>query len=88
MAYEQMQKLGYYHLYRGTTHENAVDPVEKLLSIAPVNEQGAVPVFGSEANDTAIAFWYHDAAIGKPESARSSPLWLSRHWRPFRRRQA
>src|SRR5580658_9472644 len=36
VAYEQMRKLGYYHLYRGTTQENAVDLAEKLLSIAPV----------------------------------------------------
>ena len=35
VAYEQMRRLGYYHLYRGTTHEQGVDLAEKLLSIAP-----------------------------------------------------
>ena len=31
VAYEQMRKLGYYHLYRGTTGENAVDLAEKRV---------------------------------------------------------
>ena len=68
VAYEQMRKLGYYHLYRGTTQENAVDLAEKLLSIAPVPMSKVLfQCSGSEANDTAIKLvWYYHAAIGKP----------------------
>jgi 4-aminobutyrate--pyruvate transaminase len=72
VAYEQMRKLGYYHLYRGTTQENAVDLAEKLLSIAPVPMSKVLfQCSGSEANDTAIKLvWYYHAAIGKPEKRK------------------
>ena len=33
VAYEQMRKLGYYHLYRGTTQENAVDLAEDIVEL-------------------------------------------------------
>ena len=36
VAYEQMRKMGYYHLYRHTSNENSVNLAEKLLQIAPV----------------------------------------------------
>jgi 4-aminobutyrate--pyruvate transaminase len=69
VAYEQMRKLGYYHLYRGTTNEAGVDLAEKLLSIAPVPMSKVLfQCSGSEANDTAIKLaWYYHAATGKPE---------------------
>ncbi len=72
VAYEQMRKLGYYHLYRGTTQENAVDLAEKLLSIAPVPMSKVLfQCSGSEANDTALKLvWYYHAAIGKPEKRK------------------
>jgi 4-aminobutyrate--pyruvate transaminase len=76
VAYEQMRKLGYYHLYRHTTNEAGVDLAEKLLQIAPAAYGGAMSkVFfqcsGSEANDTAIKLvWYYHAAIGKPEKRK------------------
>jgi 4-aminobutyrate--pyruvate transaminase len=68
VAYEQMRKLGYYHLYRGTSNEPGVDLAEKLLSIAPVKMSKVLfQCSGSEANDTAIKLvWYYHAAIGKP----------------------
>jgi 4-aminobutyrate--pyruvate transaminase len=68
VAYEQMRKLGYYHLYRGTTNEPGVELAEKLLSIAPVKMSKVLfQCSGSEANDTAIKLvWYYHAAIGKP----------------------
>ena len=67
-----MRKLGYYHLYRGTTHEPGVDLAEKLLSIAPVPMSKVLfQCSGSEANDTAIKLvWYYHAAIGKPEKRK------------------
>jgi 4-aminobutyrate--pyruvate transaminase len=68
VAYEQMRKLGYYHLYRGTSHEPGVELAEKLLSIAPVPMSKVLfQCSGSEANDTAIKLvWYYHSAIGKP----------------------
>jgi 4-aminobutyrate--pyruvate transaminase len=68
VAYEQMRKLGYYHLYRGNSHEPGVELAEKLLSIAPVKMSKVLfQCSGSEANDTAIKLvWYYHAAIGKP----------------------
>ncbi len=76
VAYEQMRKLGYYHLYRGTTNEQGVDLAEKLLQIAPQAYLGPMSKVllqcsGSEANDTAIKLvWYYHAAIGKPEKRK------------------
>jgi len=76
VAYEQMRKMGYYHLYRHTTNENSVELAEKLLQIAPPAFGGRMSkVFfqcsGSEANDTAIKLvWYYHAAIGKPEKRK------------------
>ena len=72
VAYEQMRKLGYYHLYRGTTNEAGVDLAEKLLSIAPVPMSKVLfQCSGSEANDTALKLvWYYHAAIGKPEKRK------------------
>ena len=68
VAYEQMRKLGYYHLYRGTSNEPGIELAEKLLSIAPVKMSKVLfQCSGSEANDTAIKLvWYYHAAIGKP----------------------
>jgi 4-aminobutyrate--pyruvate transaminase len=67
-----MRKLGYYHLYRGTTNEAGVDLAEKLLQIAPVPMSKVLfQCSGSEANDTAIKLaWYYHAAIGKPEKRK------------------
>ena len=72
VAYDQMRKLGYYHLYRGTTHEAGVDLAEKLLSIAPVPMSKVLfQCSGSEANDTALKLvWYYHHAIGKPEKRK------------------
>jgi 4-aminobutyrate--pyruvate transaminase len=72
VAYEQMRKLGYYHLYRGTTNEAGVDLAERLLQIAPVPmSKVLLQCSGSEANDTAIKLvWYYHAAIGKPEKRK------------------
>jgi 4-aminobutyrate---pyruvate transaminase len=72
VAYDQMRKLGYYHLYRGTTNESGVDLAEKLLQIAPVPmSKVLLQCSGSEANDTAIKLvWYYHAAIGKPDKRK------------------
>ena len=72
VAYEQMRRLGYYHLYRHTTHAPGVELAEHLLRIAPVPMSKVLfQCSGSEANDTAIKLvWYYHAAIGKPEKRK------------------
>ncbi|MGA8191897.1 MAG: aminotransferase class III-fold pyridoxal phosphate-dependent enzyme, partial [Acetobacteraceae bacterium] len=72
VAYDQMRKLGYAHLYRSTTNEPGVDLAEKLLQIAPVPMSKVLfQCSGSEANDTAIKLvWYYHAAIGKPNKRK------------------
>jgi 4-aminobutyrate--pyruvate transaminase len=72
VAYEQMRRMGYYHLYRHNTHENGVDLAERLLKLAPVPMSKVLfQCSGSEANDTAIKLvWYYHAAIGKPNKRK------------------
>jgi len=72
VAYEQMRKLGYYHLYRHTTTEPGVELAEALLKIAPAPMSKVLfQCSGSEANDTAFKLvWYYHAAIGKPEKRK------------------
>lgn len=68
VAYEQMRRMGYYHLYRHTSHATGVELAERLLKLAPVPMSKVLfQCSGSEANDTAIKLvWYYHAAIGKP----------------------
>ena len=67
VAYEQMRKLGYYHLYRHRSTEPAIELAEALLKIAPVPMARVVfQCSGSEANDTAIKLaWYYWNAVGR-----------------------
>lgn len=72
VAYEQMQKMAYSHLYKHRSHEPAIALAEKLLSIAP---EGLSKVHfqnsGSEANDVAVKLvWYYQHAVGKPEKRK------------------
>ena len=69
VAYEQMRKLGYYHLYRHRSTEPAIALAERLLEIAPVPMARVVfQCSGSEANDTAIKLvWYYWDAVGQPQ---------------------
>ena len=76
VAYEQMRKLGYYHLYRGTTNEiGGRSGGEAVADRAPAYlvpmSKVLLQCSGSEANDTAIKLvWYYHAAIGKPEKRK------------------
>jgi 4-aminobutyrate--pyruvate transaminase len=72
VAYDQMRRMGYYHLYRHSTHENGVALAERLLRIAPVPMSKVLfQCSGSEANDTAIKLvWYYHAAIGRPQKRK------------------
>ena len=64
----QMEKLPYYHLFAGRSHEPAVELAEKIKELAPGR---MARVFyqssGSEANDTQVKFaWYYNNALGRP----------------------
>ena len=72
VAYEQMRRLGYYHLYRHRSNEPAIALAETLLRIAPVPMARVLfQCSGSEANDTAIKLaWYHWHARGEPQRVK------------------
>jgi len=72
VAYEQMRRLGYYHLYRHRSVEPAIELAEELLKIAPVPMARVVfQCSGSEANDTAIKLaWYYWNAVGQPQRTK------------------
>jgi 4-aminobutyrate--pyruvate transaminase len=72
VAYDQMVKLGYYHLYRHNSNEPSVMLAEELLKIAPVPMAKVLfQCSGSEANDAAIKLaWYYFCAQGKPEKVK------------------
>ncbi len=64
----QMEKLPYYHLFTGKSHEPAVELAEKIKALAPGR---MARVFyqssGSEANDTQVKLaWYYNNALGRP----------------------
>src|SRR5215472_3427891 len=69
VAYEQMRDIGYYHLYRHTSHAPAIELASRLLAIAPVPmSKVLLQCSGSEANDTAVKLaWYYWHAMGKPQ---------------------
>ena len=72
VAYDQIRKLGYYHLYRHRSTEPAIELAEQLLKIAPVPMARVVfQCSGSEANDTAIKLaWYYWNAVGQPQRTK------------------
>jgi 4-aminobutyrate---pyruvate transaminase len=72
VAYEQMRNIGYYHIYRASSHAPAIELADKLLEIAPVPMSKVLfQCSGSEANDTGIKLvWYYWHAVGKPEKKK------------------
>ena len=72
VAYDQMCKVGYYHIYRSSSNESAIELAAKLIEMAPVPMSKVFfQCSGSEANDTAVKLvWYHWHAHGKPEKKK------------------
>ncbi len=71
-ARAQMEKLPYYHLFTGKSHEPAVELAEKIKAIAPGR---MARVFyqssGSEANDSQVKMiWYYNNALGRPDKKK------------------
>lgn len=71
-ATRQMEKLPYYHLFSGKSHEPAVELAEKIKALAPGR---MARVFyqssGSEANDSQVKMvWYYNNALGRPDKKK------------------
>jgi 4-aminobutyrate--pyruvate transaminase len=67
----QMEKLSYYHLFGGRSHEPAVELAEKIKELAPGMARVFYQSSGSEANDTQVKFaWYYNNALGRPEKKK------------------
>ena len=71
-AKDQLEKLPYYHLFGGRTHEPAIELAEKIKDLFPVP---MARVFycssGSEANDTQVKLtWYMNNALGRPDKKK------------------
>ncbi|MFN4155790.1 MAG: aminotransferase [Paracoccaceae bacterium] len=72
VAYEAMQNLPYFQLFRGYSHGPAIELSEKLLELAPVPmSKVLLQCSGSEANDSAVKMaWYYWNGVGKPEKRK------------------
>ena len=72
VAYNQMKEIGYYHIYRHSSHSPAIELAEKLLEMAPLPMSKVLfQCSGSEANDTAVKLvWYYWNAVGKPNKKK------------------
>ncbi|MBP7000522.1 aminotransferase [Amaricoccus sp.] len=70
-ARQQMEKLPYYHLFTGKSHEPAVELAEKIKALAPGMTRVFYQSSGSEANETQVKMaWYYNNARGRPEKKK------------------
>jgi len=72
VAYEAMQQLTYFQLFRHSSHRPAIELSEKLLQLAPVPmSKVLLQCSGSEANDSAVKLvWYYWHGLGRPEKRK------------------
>ncbi|QPH54865.1 aminotransferase [Pontivivens ytuae] len=70
-AQAQLEKLPYYHLFGGRSHEPAIELAEKIKDLAPGMARVFYQSSGSEANETQIKLaWYYNNAMGRPEKKK------------------
>jgi 4-aminobutyrate--pyruvate transaminase len=70
-AKAQLDKLPYYHLFGGKSHEPGIELAEKIKELAPGMARVIYQSSGSEANDTQIKMaWYYNNAMGRPEKKK------------------
>ncbi|MEM1299126.1 MAG: aminotransferase [Pseudomonadota bacterium] len=71
-AKAQLDRLPYYHLFGGRTHEPAIELAEKIKDMYPVPMSRVFYCSsGSEANDTQVKLiWYANNSRGKPEKKK------------------
>ncbi len=69
VAYDTMNRLAYFPIFRHQSHGPAIDLCERLLQIAPVAmSKVLLQCSGSEANDSAVKIvWYYWHGLGKSE---------------------
>ena len=67
----QLEKLPYYHLFTGKSHEPAVELAEKIKALAPGMARVFYQSSGSEANETQVKMaWYYNNARGRREKKK------------------
>jgi 4-aminobutyrate---pyruvate transaminase len=70
-AKAQMDRLPYYHLFGGRSHEPAIELAEKIKELAPGMARVFYQSSGSEANETQVKLaWYYNNALGRPEKKK------------------
>lgn len=67
----QLERLPYYHLFTGKSHEPAVELAEKIKALAPGMARVFYQSSGSEANETQVKMaWYYNNALGRREKKK------------------
>ncbi|MGB0499030.1 MAG: aminotransferase [Rubricella sp.] len=70
-AKAQLDKLPYYHLFGGRSHEPAIELAEKIKARLPGMARVFYQSSGSEANETQVKLaWYYNNALGRPEKKK------------------
>lgn len=71
-AARQMEKLPYFHNFRGIAHDVGVELAEKLIGMLPVKMSKIFfGTSGSDANDTVVKMaWYYNNALGRPRKKK------------------
>ncbi|MBP7241229.1 aminotransferase [Amaricoccus sp.] len=70
-ATKQLEKLPYYHLFSGKSHEPAVELAEKIKALAPGMARVFYQSSGSGANETQVKLaWYYNNARGRPDKKK------------------
>lgn len=70
-AKAQLDRLPYYHVFSGRSHEPAIELAEKIKELAPNMARVIYQSSGSEANDTQVKLaWYYNNALGRPEKKK------------------
>jgi 4-aminobutyrate--pyruvate transaminase len=70
-AKAQLDRLPYYHLFGGRSHEPAIELAERIKDLAPGMARVIYQSSGSEANETQVKLaWYYNNALGRPEKKK------------------
>ncbi len=70
-AKAQMDRLPYYHLFGGRSHEPAIELAEKIKELAPGMARVFYQSSGSEANETQVKLaWYYNNALGRTKKKK------------------
>ncbi|MBV2180803.1 MAG: aspartate aminotransferase family protein [Castellaniella sp.] len=72
VAYEQMQRLPFYHTFSHKSNIPSIELAEKLIGLTGGRmAQAFFTNSGSEANDTIVKMvWYYNNALGRPEKKK------------------